>query len=146
MAVERLASEDTFVSYHSYFSAQHAVRYAAVKGIVAGKRVLDVACGEGYGARLFGGEGATFLVSDTETLGKVLDGAAPFDLVVSLETTGHLERPDDFLASLPGAESQCSHYIGMGYGRMPECRYQLTAGSRVSGSMAAECGYQSAGG
>ena len=127
MAVERLAFEDASTSYHSYHAAQHVVRYATVKDIVAGKRVLDVACGEGYGVRLllewgarevvgveispaavatakrqFGGEGATFLVGDAEALGKVLDGVEPFDLVVSFETVEHLARPDDFLAYLPG--------------------------------------------
>jgi 2-polyprenyl-3-methyl-5-hydroxy-6-metoxy-1,4-benzoquinol methylase len=127
VAVERLAFEDASTSYHSYHAAQHVVRYATVKDIVAGKRVLDVACGEGYGVRLllewgarevvgveispaavatakrqFGGEGATFLVGDAEALGKVLDGVEPFDLVVSFETVEHLARPDDFLAYLPG--------------------------------------------
>lgn len=126
MAVERLAFEDPAVSYHSYHSAQHVVRYATVKDIVAGKRVLDVACGEGYGARLllawgarevvgldispaaiaaakrqFGGKSVTFLVGDAESLETVLADAEPFDLVLSFETVEHLARPDDFLAALP---------------------------------------------
>lgn len=127
LAVERLAFEDPAVAYHSYHAAQHVVRYAAVRDIVAGRRVLDVACGEGYGARLllewgarevvgidispaavavakrqFGGRGAAFLVGNAEAIGAVLDGADPFDLVMSIETIEHLARPDDFLAALPG--------------------------------------------
>lgn len=126
MTVERLAFEDPEMQYHSYLAAQHVVRYAAVKNIVAGKRVLDVACGEGYGARLlrnwgarevvgvdlfpsaiaaakrtFGGEGVTFLVSDAEELERTFEGAEPFDLIVSFETIEHLARPERLLASLP---------------------------------------------
>lgn len=127
MAVERLAFEDPAVSYHSYHAAQHIVRYAAVKDIVVGKRVLDVACGEGYGARLllewgarevvgldispdaiatatrqFGGKNVAFLVGDAGSLETALADVEPFDLLVSFETVEHLARPDDFLAALPG--------------------------------------------
>jgi SAM-dependent methyltransferase len=126
LAVERVAFEDPAVSYHSYHGAQHVVRYATVKDIAAGKRVLDVACGEGYGARLllewgarevvgldispaaidaakrqFGGKDVTFLVGDAESLDTALADVEPFDLVVSFETVEHLARPDDFLAALP---------------------------------------------
>lgn len=126
MSFERLTFEDPEVRYHSYHAAQHVVRYAVVKNAVAGKRVLDVACGEGYGARLlvewgarevvgvdvfpqsiaaakrvFGGEGISFLVGDAEQLEKTLDGVPPFDLIVSFETIEHLAHPERFLASLP---------------------------------------------
>jgi ubiquinone/menaquinone biosynthesis C-methylase UbiE len=36
-------------------AAIHCARYAIAKGLVAGKRVLDVACGEGYGSYLSNG-------------------------------------------------------------------------------------------
>lgn len=126
MAVERLAFEDPAVRYHSYHAAQHVVRYAAVRPFVHGKRVLDIACGEGYGARLlrdwgarevvgvdlfsdaiaaaqriFGNDGLTFLVGDAEKLEDIFDETESFDLIVSFETIEHLAYPEKFLASLP---------------------------------------------
>ena len=126
MIVERLPFEDPAVKYHSYHAAQHVVRYASVKDIVAGKRVLDIASGEGYGAkllldwgarsvtgveissaavatakRLFGGKNIKFLVGDAENLEPTLKGVQPFDLIVSFETIEHLANPERFLAYLP---------------------------------------------
>jgi 2-polyprenyl-3-methyl-5-hydroxy-6-metoxy-1,4-benzoquinol methylase len=123
------------------------VRYAIVRHLVKGKRVLDVACGVGYGARLlsewgarevvgvdiapgaiatarriFNRSGQTFLTGDAEELAKVLDGVNPFDVIVSFETIEHLARPELFLRALstiraPGGVLAVSCPNDAGYGR-----------------------------
>jgi SAM-dependent methyltransferase len=97
----------------------HLARYLWAGELVAGRRVLDVACGSGYGAVLlrhagarhvlgvdrdpaaierarvrFGDAGIEFRCADALDL-TGLDG--PFDLVVSFETIEHLTGPDAFL-------------------------------------------------
>lgn len=93
----------------------HLDRYQWAAEVAEGKRVLDVACGVGYGARLlrdagasevlgldispvaielanrtYGGQGVRFAVGDAEAAGSEAD----FDLVVSLETLEHLTSPE----------------------------------------------------
>ncbi|OLP52776.1 hypothetical protein BJF92_07255 [Rhizobium rhizosphaerae] len=127
MSLKRLPFDNPEVPYHSYNSAEHVARYAALRDSVAGKRVLDVACGEGYGChllrgwgardvvgveidpdavataeRLFGGEGVTLVEGDAERLETVLAGAEPFDVIVSFATVAHLGKPEAFLRALPG--------------------------------------------
>lgn len=97
-------------------------RYDFAAGFAAGARVLDCACGAGYGsellaragaravvgvdgdaaavtwaAREFGGPGRTFVQGDAASL--PLEDAA-VDLAVSLETLEHLDDPAPFLAEL----------------------------------------------
>jgi O-antigen biosynthesis protein len=96
--------------------AEHLLRYAACTGIVRGKDVLDIACGEGYGsamlaksaARVMGMdisaeavEHAAATYEDVATLrfetasAKSLHGAdESFDVVVSFETIEHLSEAD----------------------------------------------------
>src|SRR5215472_8753793 len=64
MALERyhFDSSDGRSSYNAYFAAEHLVRYHALRELVAGKRVLDVACGEGYGSYLLATWGAARVV------------------------------------------------------------------------------------
>lgn len=95
---------------------EHWHRYAFARGFVAGRRVLDVACGEGYGSALLAGAAAhvTGVDVDAATLaharatyadrGNVafVDASAaelPFpdasvDVVVSFETIEHLDAAD----------------------------------------------------
>lgn len=125
MVLERLEFEGPDARYHSYLFAQHLVRYATVKDLVGGKRVLDVACGAGYGARLlsdwgaaevvgvdksaeaiatavrlFDGPGRRFLEGDAECLATLLETEAPFDVIVSFETVEHLVHPERLLEAL----------------------------------------------
>jgi ubiquinone/menaquinone biosynthesis C-methylase UbiE len=97
---------------------QHLSRYAFASRFVHEKRVLDVACGIGYGSsilrkagarevigvdrseetvvlakRNFGMEGVEFHAG----LAEDLSGLGKFDVVVSFETIEHLKRPDKFL-------------------------------------------------
>lgn len=98
---------------------EHLARYEFASQVVAGRSVLDVACGSGYGSamlreagairvvgvdvsaeaidhasRTFGGSGAEFRVGSAERL----DLAERFDAIVSFETIEHLQAPDAFLA------------------------------------------------
>ena len=98
----------------------HRYRFAASQlAPMQPKRVLDVACGVGYGAehlhrtmgcevvgvdrdaqtikaatRLYGGEQVRFVQGDAEALATV---APPFDAIVSFETIEHLPHPERLL-------------------------------------------------
>jgi 2-polyprenyl-3-methyl-5-hydroxy-6-metoxy-1,4-benzoquinol methylase len=103
--------------------AEHKARYAFAARHAAGRRVLDVACGSGYGAamlreagaaevigvdcdagalewarRRYGGDGVNFLQGDA----CAPPVAGRFGLIVSFETIEHLERPEAFLAACAG--------------------------------------------
>jgi SAM-dependent methyltransferase len=95
---------------------EHWHRYAFARGFVAGRRVLDVACGEGYGSALLGETAAevTGVDIDADTLGharaayaerrsvRFVEGSAAalplgdasVDVVVSFETIEHLPAVD----------------------------------------------------
>lgn len=121
--MERLSFADD-ASYDGFESSIHIARYLLAKGFCEGRKVLDVACGEGYGSRLlkdwgaaevdgvdvseeavsraqrnFGGEDVRFHCSPAE---KLLDlfGEERFDLIVSLETIEHLGEPEVFLSQV----------------------------------------------
>ncbi len=105
-------------------AAIHFSRYAIAKSLVKGKRVLDIACGEGYGShlikqagaahvtgvdisnesvakakKLFSGDGLEFKAADAASL-DVLFPENEFDVVISVETIEHLADPRSFLESL----------------------------------------------
>ena len=95
---------------------EHWHRYAFARGLVAGKRVVDVACGEGYGSALLGEAAADVIGIDidaptiahaSETYRdrrnlRFVEGsaaalpvaAASADAIVSFETIEHLEAAD----------------------------------------------------
>src|SRR5258708_34892722 len=95
---------------------EHWHRYAFARQFVAGKRVLDVACGEGYGTALLGAAAATTIGIDIDvaTIDRAraayADGkrvrfiassctglslpSASIDVVVSFETIEHLVAAD----------------------------------------------------
>ena len=100
----------------------HLNRYAMARPYVAGKRVLDVASGEGYGSfllrrwgaesvegidvdeqtvetatRLFGGDGVHYQCHTAEQL-PFEDHT--FDVVCSFETIEHLDHPELFLQEI----------------------------------------------
>lgn len=119
--MERLDFSDK-TKYNSIEGAIHFNRYAAAKPFVRGKRVLDIACGEGYGCALmkkWGAEsvvgvdiseeavsiakdsfqrtGIEYIVHDVEQLPFENNS---FDVVVSLETIEHLDHPEQFLKEI----------------------------------------------
>lgn len=97
---------------------EHLHRYAFARELVAGKSVLDAACGEGYGSALLAGTAAA--VTGVDLSGESIDhargryrlpnlafaaadcldlpfGDHSFDCVVSFETLEHLEDHDGLL-------------------------------------------------
>ena len=121
--MERL-SFDGGSRYDGLEASIHITRYLLAKNYCDGRRVLDIACGEGYGSRLlkdwgaaevygvdiseealsharlnFAGDGIHFIRSSGEDLLSVL-AEERFDLIVSLETIEHLHSPETFLGNL----------------------------------------------
>lgn len=121
--MERL-SFDEAVRYDGFESSIHTARYLLAKDYCSGRKVLDVACGEGYGSRLlkewgatsvdgvdvseeavshasqhFSREGIRFHCAPAEQLQDIFKGDR-FDLIVSLETIEHLGDPALFLSQL----------------------------------------------
>ncbi|MGL4396513.1 MAG: class I SAM-dependent methyltransferase, partial [Hyphomicrobium sp.] len=125
MADERFEVEGDGVRYHAHYAAQHVVRYAIVRELVRGKRVLDIACGSGYGSKLlsdwgasevvgadisaqavdtanrhFSGPGRRFIVIKGEDLAEHFPATEKFDVIVSFETIEHVQVPKLFLRAM----------------------------------------------
>jgi ubiquinone/menaquinone biosynthesis C-methylase UbiE len=95
---------------------EHIYRYRFATRFVRGKRVLDIACGEGYGAAALSRAGAASVIGvdiSEETCeharrkygvdarqgsaDQIPLPAQSIDVVVSFETIEHVERPEAFL-------------------------------------------------
>jgi SAM-dependent methyltransferase len=106
--------------------AEHLVRYRLAGQLAHSRRVLDAACGEGYGTALLAGEGARsatgvdiddrsvnharsrhpgpkFICADMRELPF---GDGSFDLVVCFETIEHLAEPEAALVELTRVMSE----------------------------------------
>lgn len=119
--MERLDFSDDS-KYNAIEASIHLNRYLSAKKFINGKKVLDAACGEGYGSFLmkqwgasevigidisedalnvaqkkFAGKGVSFINHTVEVL-PFEDNS--FDVVVSYETIEHLDCPEKFLAEL----------------------------------------------
>ena len=122
---ERLHVDSLDEPYHAFHAALHVARYTLARIVCAGKQVLDVACGEGYGAALLRRWGASrvvgvdiaaeaiavaqrlfidpaieYLCCDAYDLPERLGTNARFDLIVSFETVEHVPDPKRFLLIL----------------------------------------------
>ncbi len=121
--MERLAATDRD-AYNAVEASIHVGRYAIALPFAAGRRVLDVACGEGYGAWLLAQAGATSVdavdvsreaveraaltfedprIAFATSTGEGLSEFFPpdhFDLVVSIETIEHVADPRQFLDAI----------------------------------------------
>lgn len=111
--------------YVAIEAAVHLARYSMARPVAAGKRVLDIACGEGYGAYAlatrwnathvtaldiapeaiasakhnFSADNIKFDVASAYDLSKIFPENS-FDLIVSFETIEHLEDPELFLREI----------------------------------------------
>jgi SAM-dependent methyltransferase len=128
--VERLLLGSGETAYNAAESAQHLARYTMLRSICRGKRVLDVACGEGAGAYFLAKWGATsvtaigvssdaiakakstfpstnvtYLEGNPCRLTELLPADLRFDLICSFETIGHLANPRAFLACLSAVKT-----------------------------------------
>ena len=115
---------DLDTAYDGIEAAIHMCRYGFVRGLCEGRRILDVACGVGYGSalmsrwgadhvtgldlsasaiadaeRLFASERTRFVCAEGERLSRFFE-AGEFDLVVSFETIEHVADPQSFLGEV----------------------------------------------
>lgn len=116
MVTERIILDD---ETNSELARQHFSRYVFAKNYVEGKRVLDIACGSGYGSHVLKESGALSVLgvdismealhyADQHYAGanvafkmgnaEAIPADGPFDVIVSFETIEHLQRPELFLA------------------------------------------------
>jgi 2-polyprenyl-3-methyl-5-hydroxy-6-metoxy-1,4-benzoquinol methylase len=125
MSVERLHFAPGRMAYHGMTAAEHVCRYVFAAQAARGRRVLDIACGEGYGSAMLAEAGAAsvlgvdvaqaaidaaaarfvhpalaFRAGDAESLPAMLGQEPLFDLVVSFETIEHVAEVGPFLEGL----------------------------------------------
>lgn len=108
--------------YNAVEATIHLNRYSMVKSFCEGKRILDAACGEGYGSyflKKWGAKEVFGLDVDADTVKKAehIFGSPEvkfqchtveelpfsdyyFDMVVSFETIEHLDHPEKFLQEI----------------------------------------------
>jgi SAM-dependent methyltransferase len=112
---------DPFSMHGHLIEAEHLARYAWATQFADGRRILDAACGMGYGTAMLAGAGATEVVGvdlDEEVVARLQAAAKPgtvfavadlrklpygddeFDLVVSFETIEHVDNPETVLDEL----------------------------------------------
>ncbi len=122
--IERLSFAEA-EPHQAIEAAIHLGRYLLARPFCAGRKVLDAACGEGYGSffmsrrwaardvhgidvsgeaiararRCFGGDGITFHEKRVEDLDSTFS-EGEFDLAISLETIEHVDDPGLLLRSL----------------------------------------------
>lgn len=108
--------------YNAVEATIHLNRYSMVKSLCEGKRILDAACGEGYGSyfmKKWGAKEVFGLDIDADTVKKAdhIWGSSEikfqchtveelpfpdyyFDMIVSFETIEHVEHPEKFLQEI----------------------------------------------
>lgn len=133
--MERLHFEDN-ETYSAIEGAIHIARYAVAKSACKGLRVLDIACGEGYGSYLMAARWGAERVLGVDISQEAIVSAKKFhnapniqfetisvydldklvepgsiDLIVSLETIEHLDNVPQFLRQIRRAGSANATFI-----------------------------------
>jgi len=127
MSIERLTFMGDEMAYSPLETSIHIARYQIAKEFASKKKVLDIACGEGYGSFLlknwgaksvvgvdisqesinnasknFSSEDITFICSSAEEIAI----EEKFDLIVSLETIEHIPDQIQYLRNLKSLLSE----------------------------------------
>ncbi|HTW96162.1 MAG TPA: class I SAM-dependent methyltransferase [Candidatus Methylomirabilis sp.] len=126
MCYERMAFDERLVlnqeSKADIIYDEHLVRYQLAAKLASGKKVLDIACGSGYGAKILAQAGAAKVTAIDKSIAaieqakinygspaiefkigeaeKIAEENESFDLVVSFETIEHLSDPEKYLAEI----------------------------------------------
>jgi SAM-dependent methyltransferase len=116
---ERLVLEPATAWFWDRIALEHVSRYLFARALLRGRRVLDAACGTGYGAALLAGEARTVLGVDIDPASirfakarwrmpavDFVGGSVEqlpladdsFDTVVSFETIEHVDDPATFVS------------------------------------------------
>jgi len=82
------------IAHERYWFARHEVAYRWVAQRVAGRRVLDAGCGEGYGAARLAAAGARVLALDLDQPVAAHAGRTYPDVAVAVGELGALPLPD----------------------------------------------------
>lgn len=120
--VGRLDHLEFGIRYPASLIYSHTARYSFASRFCDGKICLDVACGCAYGSQMILSSGASRVIGGDLQHSSLLRGKrrpshydlalvcldaislpfqySSFDVVVSLETIEHLERPDEFLSQV----------------------------------------------
>ena len=124
MAIERL-SFGSESQYNAIELAIHLARYSTAQNLCQNLKVLDVACGEGYGSyamaafwnaafvtgvdiseeaienaqKVFSHPNVEYISSPAENIDTLFEPES-FDLVISLETIEHVKDPGQFLSAI----------------------------------------------
>jgi 2-polyprenyl-3-methyl-5-hydroxy-6-metoxy-1,4-benzoquinol methylase len=93
--------------FNDHVEREHVARYEFARSFCLGKKVADIACGSGYGSEVLRQTASTVHSYDKELLcgNRTIDldresWDEDYDVIVSLETIEHLERPEFFLANV----------------------------------------------
>jgi SAM-dependent methyltransferase len=101
----------------NYWYRRHLAVYRWIAALCCGQRVVDMACGEGYGSAVLAEQAATVVGVDANPealeharlkytgpnlsfergLVEEFDEGAPYDAIVFLQTIEHVERPAELL-------------------------------------------------
>ena len=125
MCAERLEFGSDGMAYHAMLAAEHVSRYFFARSLCSGKRILDIACGEGYGSQLlsewgakevvgvdnsaaaiekatalFSGGNVRFVKTDACNLSESFLSREKFDLICSFETIEHVGDLEGFLRNI----------------------------------------------